>query len=238
MPPPSDNSPPCSALVDATSAATRREVFAGAYDIFFEGFNELILKNVSVEIWAGEILWLVGDSGAGKTLLLEILAGLTRPLLGEVVYGGCVIDCEKDAPPQVGFLPQVTPLDDRLRVWQWLEYRAAKVGIRAEEIWARNPLSRCGCESLRQKQIYDLAPGERRLVALATLFSQAHPAYILDLPFVGLGDAQSELVQRVCREEAEKGAAIVVSSHSTRGFESSAGVRRLVTLADGMVEDL
>jgi len=217
-------------MIDEKNTTTTQTILGG-YELYFEGPDDLLLNNVTIEIRSGEILGLGGESGSGKTLLLEILAGLTRPLLGEVVYEAKVIDSENGPLPDVGYIAQTSQLDERLRVWQWLEYCAALQNIPSDKVWSENPLEQFGIESKREALIEDLSPGEWRLIGLSSVFLRPRPAYVLDMPLALLGDKQRECVQQALDAATKRGAGIIVSDSSLRGLES--WTKRVVSLAEG-----
>ncbi len=211
----------------------RQKVAAGVYDLVHDIYGRTILRTVTVEVIAGEITGLVGDAGAGKSLLLEIMAGLTRPLLGDVVVAGEAVNFDAGPPGGVGLMPQNPALDERLRVWQWLEYRAAGHHLPRQIAWSREPLTRLGIEALNDIEILDLSPGQRRLADFATLLALAPAVYLLDAPFAGLGDNEAGRLARCVRQEAGGGAGVLIAAAAAAGLRGLA--TRTLRLEAGLI---
>ena len=75
--------------------------------------SQQVLKDVSLEIPAGQIVGLLGPNGAGKSTLMKILIGLWKADSGEV-----------QAPARIGYLPENNPLYDEMYVAEYLEFMA------------------------------------------------------------------------------------------------------------------
>ncbi len=83
----------------------------------YDGNEEYVLQNVSMEICEGESVALIGKSGAGKSTLADIVLGLLHPQRGSIVYNGRDIFCEPDWwSTIIGYVPQSVYLfDDTIR---------------------------------------------------------------------------------------------------------------------------
>jgi ABC-type bacteriocin/lantibiotic exporter with double-glycine peptidase domain len=83
----------------------------------YPGKNVPTIENVSIEITPGEIIALVGPSGAGKTTLVDLMLGIIQPDSGKVVIGGqSPMDAIRSNPGAIGYLPQdVLILDGSVR---------------------------------------------------------------------------------------------------------------------------
>jgi molybdate transport system ATP-binding protein len=155
--------------------------------------------DLTFEVAPGECLALAGPSGAGKTSVLRIAAGLVRPGWGRVEANGDTwLDTERgiDVPPErrrCGYVFQEYALFPHLRAWQNVAYplrgmRRAERRERALEL-----LGRFGMRELADARPRTLSGGERQRVALARVLARRPAALLLDEPLSAL-DARTRAV--------------------------------------------
>lgn len=184
----------------------------GAYDLVHEIHGRLILRGLNLEVEVGECVGLCGEPGSGKSLLLAIFAGLIRPLSGEIRYGSDLLDADTEAAPAC-YVPQSHPLDPRLTVEQWIEYRGACFGLSPATVAeGPDPLPRFGIESLRERPIDALSACEHALVCYAAEQISDQPVLLVDGLLDGLPESAVERIARFQRHELERGKAAVVTS--------------------------
>jgi molybdate transport system ATP-binding protein len=144
---------------------------------------------VALELAAGECLALAGPSGAGKTSVLRIAAGLARPARGRVVCGERVwLDTGGgvNLPPEerrCGYVFQEYALFPHLSVWRNVAYPLRGRGRRER---ARELLERFGIAALADARPGSLSGGERQRVALARALARRPDALLLDEPLSAL----------------------------------------------------
>ena len=180
-----------------------------------------LVDGLDLALGRGELIAVLGQNGAGKSLTLETLAGLRQPERGRVLLGSSDIFTSRrqDVARQLALLPQViedifpaTVMDTaligrhphigRLR-WESAEDLTA----------AAAALETVGLEALRERDILTLSGGERRRLALAQILTQAPDIYLLDEPTNHL-DPQHQLdAMRIFREAADAGAAAIATVH-------------------------
>lgn len=147
---------------------------------------------VTLEVPAGECLALAGPSGAGKTSILRVVAGLLKPERGLVRCGEQAwldTDASRDVPPEgrrCGYLFQAYALFPHLSAWQNVAYPLR--GLRRDERRrrARELLERFGLERLADARPETLSGGERQRVALARALARRPDALLLDEPLSAL----------------------------------------------------
>lgn len=128
-----------------------------------------VLNNLSLTLGEGEILCVLGESGGGKTTLLNILAGL-------IPYEGVL----EDVPKTVGYAFQEHRLLPNLTVEQNLQYAGGR-GEDIEEMLVKTELI-----SLKNKRPSKLSGGEKQRVSLARAFLSNAPLLLMDEPFSSL----------------------------------------------------
>ena len=145
--------------------------------------SQQVLKDVSLEIPAGQIVGLLGPNGAGKSTLMKILIGLWKADSGEV-----------QAPARIGYLPENNPLYDEMYVAEYLEFMA---GMTTPSLRGRDGVGLVatlsdlvGLTPERHKHIRELSKGYRQRVGLAQALIGNPELLILDEPTTGLDPNQ------------------------------------------------
>ncbi|MFN8131567.1 MAG: ABC transporter ATP-binding protein [Solirubrobacteraceae bacterium] len=148
--------------------------------------------DIALEVPSGECLALAGPSGAGKTTILRIAAGLAAPRSGRVACGqrvwldtaaGIALGPEDR---RCGFLFQDYALFGHLRAWQNVAYPMRDRPRRERQGHARALLSRFGAEDVADARPAELSGGERQRVALARALARDPDVLLLDEPLSAL----------------------------------------------------
>jgi molybdate transport system ATP-binding protein len=148
--------------------------------------------DVALETPPGGCLALAGPSGAGKTSILRVVAGLLRPREGRVACGEEVwLDTARgiDVPPEerrCGYLFQEYALFGHLRVWQNVAYGLRDTPRAERRQRALALLERFGVAALADERPRTLSGGERQRVALARAVARRPAALLLDEPLAAL----------------------------------------------------
>jgi NitT/TauT family transport system ATP-binding protein len=145
----------------------------------------LVLNDVTFEVQQGEFLAIVGASGCGKTTLLRIIAGLTKPTRGLVMMDGSPVNTIN---VKAGYLSQA----ESLLPWKTvlgnvelgLEMRSIKGKDRTEI--AQQLLGRVGLMKFAHSYIYELSGGMKKRVAFARLLAYDPEIFLMDEPFGAL----------------------------------------------------
>lgn len=162
-----------------------------------------VLTHLAFSVGAGEVLHLIGPNGVGKTSLLQVLSGLREPAAG-TVSGRPPPDRLYWVGHRNGLHVALSPLEN-LRFWCRL---AAVPAAGVPEA-----LRRVGMWDLRYRACGRLSTGQRRRAALARLLVVERPWWFLDEPLAGLDLAGVALTCDLVAEHAERGGAVVLSSH-------------------------
>jgi molybdate transport system ATP-binding protein len=147
---------------------------------------------VELEIGAGECLALAGPSGAGKTSVLRVVAGLLRPERGRVVAGATTwLDTESgvDLPPErrrCGYVFQEYALFPHLSAWQNVAYPLRGIPRGGRRRRAVELLERFGLGARAEDRPRTLSGGERQRVALARVLARDPGVLLLDEPLSAL----------------------------------------------------
>jgi heme ABC exporter ATP-binding subunit CcmA len=195
-----------------------------------------VLAGVDLDVEAGEILLLQGANGAGKTSLLRACAGLLRVAGGEArVLGADLVEDPRAVRRRVGMLGHASFLYDDLSVIDNVRFALRAAGRRhAAAEAADGALDILGLTGrLRTTAVSALSAGQRRRVAIAALAALDPEVWLLDEPHAGLDAEHRDLLDRLVRAAAGRGATVVLASHEAERAHALAG--RVVTVAGGIV---
>jgi ABC-2 type transport system ATP-binding protein len=171
------------------------------------------LDGVSFTVHEGEMQGLVGRNGAGKTTAMRIVLGLAEPDGGDVHLNGAPID--EVARRRVGYMPEERGLYPKMRVSDQLEFFGRLSGMEAGDAKAAAAawVERLGVADRAGDRVDELSLGNQQRVQLAAALVHRPELLVLDEPFSGLDPVGVDVLAAVLREEADRGAAIVFSSH-------------------------
>lgn len=156
--------------------------------------NRPALRDVDLQIDAGDRVALVGPNGAGKSTLLRAMAGLVEPAVGTVSLGGSplatldrlAIARRLAVVPEVAVLPFATTVDEVIALGR-LPHEHPVRGMRpADRAAVAAAIERVGVGHLMGRDARELSLGERQLVLIAMAVAQASPVLVLDEPTVHL----------------------------------------------------
>jgi heme ABC exporter ATP-binding subunit CcmA len=172
------------------------------------------LRDVDLELQAGEAVALLGANGAGKSTLLTSLATLARPSRGRLEIMGH--DPGKSAAlvrSKMGYVAHSTLLDDALTARENLNYYGALFGLDDMGDRCAQRLQQVGLGDRGDDRVEGFSRGMRQRLSLARALLHDPSLLILDEPFTGL-DAPGcrDLAERL-REERDKGTAIILATH-------------------------
>jgi len=174
------------------------------------------LRNVSLEIRAGEFFGLLGPNGAGKSTLIHCVTGLARPTAGDVrVFGHDAVHRYREARLAVGLAPQDLNLDWFLTVAETLDYHGGYFGMRRTERRERADelLETFGLVGKRSDRTRTLSGGMKRRLVLARALMHRPRLLILDEPTAGVDvELRLELWHYVQRINTE-GTTILLTTH-------------------------
>jgi ABC-2 type transport system ATP-binding protein len=192
------------------------------------------LRDVSLEIQAGEIFGLLGPNGAGKTTLLSCVEGLHRPAKGKVWVGGVDVSREPTAAQlRLGIQLQHTALLDDLTLAELVQVYAAlyKVYLSADQI--SSLLDRFGVSANHKNLARRLSGGQRQRLALALAVANNPAIVLLDEPTSALDPHARRGVWNIIRELHSEGRTVVITTHAMEEAEALCG--RVAIIDSGQV---
>ena len=176
--------------------------------------DQALFEHLSFEAAAGQLVWLRGHNGRGKTSLLRLLAGLAQPDQGRVTWGGVALADAADFAAQRVYIAHANALKDDLNVFEALQFLAVLHGRDGSVAAVQEALQRLGMRKRQGAAIRTLSQGQRRRVALARLALETRPTlWVLDEPFDALDVEGIEIVNGLLTRHLQRGGSVVLTSH-------------------------
>ena len=184
------------------------------------GRNVTALDGVSLKLGRG-VIGLIGHNGAGKTTLMQMMATLTRPTSGKILYHGVdIAKSPNDIRRRLGYLPQDFGVYPNLTALEFMQYFAALKGV-------RNPqritelLELVNLHEHAKRSAAAFSGGMRRRLGIAQALLNDPDILIVDEPTAGL-DPQERLRFRNLLSELGLSKLVVLSTHIVSDVESIA----------------
>lgn len=184
--------------------------------------SERVLENVSLDIFAGDYIGIVGPNGSGKTTLLKIILGILKPSEGRVEIFGQRADNFKDWE-SIGYVRQKAtsfnpgfPATVEEVVAANIRSKAAKLKkpVKARREMVYNALSVVGMQEYGRKLIGSLSGGQQQRVFIARALVNAPEVLFLDEPAVGIDiDSQRNFYALLEKLNRDMHITIVMVSH-------------------------
>jgi ABC-2 type transport system ATP-binding protein len=171
------------------------------------------LDNCSFSIARGRMLGFLGPNGAGKTTTMRAIFGLIEPDSGELRWDGRPVRLEDRL--RFGYMPEERGLYPRMPVDQQVAYfgRLHDMDADTARAAASEWLRRLGLAERASAKLEELSHGNQQRVQLAAALVHEPDLLVLDEPFAGLDPVAVQTLADVLRAEAERGAAVLFSSH-------------------------
>jgi len=187
------------------------------------------VDDVSLKLGSG-VVGLVGHNGAGKTTLMQLVATLSRPTAGSILFDGKDIVRNPDAMRRrLGFLPQEFGVYPNLTALECMQYFAALKGVR-DPARIRHLLELVNLSEHARRPAASFSGGMRRRLGIAQALLNDPDILIVDEPTAGL-DPEERLRFRRLLSELGFGKLVIVSTHIVPDVESIAG--RLAIMRKG-----
>lgn len=175
-----------------------------------------LFEDVDLRIDAGQLVRIEGANGSGKTSLLRILAGLSRPDHGEVLWEGLPIDQRRSGyQGALGYLGHLLGLKLDLTLDENLRLMAALRGGCQDLAAIDRVLSQLGLLSRRSLRARVLSQGQRQRAALAALSLFGGTLWIMDEPYTALDAEGIQLAEALIDAHLEQGGMVILTSHQT-----------------------
>lgn len=182
--------------------------FSKAYE------NELAVDGLSFQVGRGQVLGLVGPNGAGKTTTLRALTGIIPLSGGKMEVEGFNVDLQPlDVKRRTAYVPDDPQLFNELTIHEHFAFTASVYGVEDWESKMKALLKRFDLIEKVNARASDLSRGMRQKLAISCAYLYEPVALLLDEPMTGLDPRGIRMLKNSITEQANRGAAIIISSH-------------------------
>lgn len=181
-----------------------------------------VVSDVSVEVNTGEIVGLLGPNGAGKTTCFYMIAGLIKPLRGQVFIDDRDITrlaMHDRAKAGLGYLPQEASVFRKLSVLDnLLAILETRGGLNRKQRLAKADelLREFNVTHLRDSKGMALSGGERRRVEIARALAADPEFILLDEPFAGVDPISVNDIKQIISHLKQRGIGVLITDHNVR----------------------
>ncbi len=199
-----------------------------------------VLKNINLEIQAGEFVAIMGPSGSGKSTLMNIIGCLDRPTTGTYLFNEEDITTYTDSQlakirnSSIGFVFQHFELLPRLNALRNVELPMIYAGInkKERELRAKQALEKVGLKDRMYHMPHELSGGQKQRVAIARAMVNEPEIILADEPTGALDTKTSLLIMEQFLALNKEGTTIVLVTHEKEIAEFA---KRTIIVRDGMI---
>lgn len=214
------------------SSSSANGAAISAVDLRFSYGDVEAVRGISFEIAPGEIFGFLGPNGAGKTTTIKMLTGQLQPKGGTVrIMGRDVGRDDPETQGQIGVCFEEKNLYDAMSGTENLRFFAALYGVEGVDTDAL--LQRVGLADRAGDRVGSYSKGMRQRLMVARSILHRPLVLFLDEPTDGLDPVSSKAIRGIIREEAERGAAVLLTTHDM--WEADELSHRVAFINEGQI---
>jgi lipopolysaccharide export system ATP-binding protein len=180
-----------------------------------------VVRNVNIQVGAGEIVGLLGPNGAGKTTIFYMIVGLTPPDHGDIFLNGermTGMPMYLRARKGISYLPQepsifrkLTVEENIMAILETLDLSSAERASRLQSL-----LSELNISHLAKNKAHTLSGGERRRLEITRALVISPQFILLDEPFAGIDPIVVMEIQKIVFQLKKRGIGILITDHNVQ----------------------
>ncbi len=189
--------------------------------------DRILFEDLSFTINAGDIVQIEGPNGAGKTSLLRILAGLSQPYEGKVIFDNNPIDSHREEYHQnLLYLGHTPGVKSEMTAQENLAFNLSLHGYDKND--AEETLSKVNLLGFEDALASHLSAGQHRRIALARLWQSQAKIWILDEPFTAIDKQGVKHLETLFMKHINNGGVVILTTHQDLSLKNT--VLRKITL--------
>lgn len=175
----------------------------------------MLFEHLELRLTGGDMVQISGPNGSGKTSLLRLLAGLMQPTSGQVLLNGQPLHAQRaELARNLLWIGHAAGIKDVLTPEENLNWLCALHQLATRDaIW--QALAAVGLRGFEDVACHTLSAGQQRRVALARLYLDGPPLWILDEPFTALDKQGVAQLEEHLANHCERGGMVVLTTHHT-----------------------
>jgi ABC-2 type transport system ATP-binding protein len=190
------------------------------------------VKGISFDVQPGEILGFLGPNGAGKSTTIKMLTGQLQPKGGSAqVLGFDIAADDPEMQAQIGVCFEEKNLYLNMSGLENLDFFASLYGIKDAD--SMEVLRRVGLADRARDRVHSYSKGMRQRMMISRAFINKPKVLFLDEPTDGLDPVTSAAIRKTIKEEAERGAAVLLTTHDM--MEADQLSDRVAFINDGAI---
>lgn len=183
--------------------------------------GRLVFSGLNFEVTPGSVLELRGANGSGKTTLMRLMAGLTRPAAGNLLWGDEIVDDLEAHASRLRFVGHLDAIKPAQTVAENLAFWRALWSGKIDKKSVETAMKALGISHLADFPARHLSAGQRHRLALARVIAAPAPLWLLDEPGNALDENSLKALSHMIATHRERGGMVVVASHGAALVEGS-----------------
>ena len=193
--------------------------------------DKTVIKDLSFDVFRGEVFGFLGSNGSGKTTTLRALLGLYQPTAGDLLINSKLYSVNSQI--RLGYLPEERGLYKKEKVLDVMLYFGQLKGLSRKEAkdFSMKFLERVNLADKANTQLDKLSGGQQQKIQLGVTIMGDPELLIMDEPAKGFDPVNRRLLMNIIEEQRKAGATIIYVTHQMEEVERLCD--RLILLKDG-----